>query len=283
MRLRQALAIVLVALLLNACTLVELAYNNAPLYLESRIDDAFELNSEQQQALSKAMEAFFEWHRREELPRYAREFEKAAAQVEDGLTPEEVLNLINRARGELGLLAAGAGKHMGNLLTQIQPEQLIYYDQAYKERIEDDLALLEASEKDRQWERAELHLKRYEDWFGEFGVKQYEQARERFMGLPDFHPQWMARRMARHESFLALMRTQPGEQEIKNWIQAWLVDRSAGVNPQYEQGRTIYWQKFAEVVAQIDKTITPEQREHAVERMRDYAAAFRRLAAESAS
>ena len=65
------------SLILAGCGMIDLAYNNAPSIVSSKIDDAFDLDARQNTQLDSRLDQFFVWHREEELIRYQQLLDQA--------------------------------------------------------------------------------------------------------------------------------------------------------------------------------------------------------------
>ncbi|MEM9621878.1 MAG: DUF6279 family lipoprotein [Pseudomonadota bacterium] len=81
--------------LLPACSL-KMMYNNADRFIRWQINDYVDLNPEQRTFLNTQISATLEWHRQNHLPLYSAYFLNLSAQVEDGLTPNKIRQLIDQ-------------------------------------------------------------------------------------------------------------------------------------------------------------------------------------------
>ncbi len=272
MRAPQRLLLPLIcALGLGGCSLVELAYDNAPGFVAGRFDDAFDVNKSQRQQLEERLETFFAWHRENELVRYEQMLRQAAMRAEDGIEAGDTLWLVDEVRaawrhGVARLLDEVAG--LGATLTPAQLERLEEYFEEYSEDYAD---YLEMSEQQRAIHRAQRRLKRLERVFG--GFDDYLEARilARLEQLPDLWGPWLEFRQARFAAQLAALRQHDDAEALKRALhQIWLSPDSDHAR-RFEPRRAAYWREFAAALEEIDGWLRPHHRRRAIERLRDYA------------
>lgn len=267
--------LVLIGLLnLAACSVVEFAYNNVALYVEGEVDSALDLSSSQQALLSTELERLLKWHRAQELPAYAETFRSAADRLDDGLQASDVLLFVDDVQVAARRFAGEGIDRAAPLLADLSEKQLQNYDAAFQERIEDDLELSGMTPGDRRRALAEKHVGRFEEWFGEFEVEQYDKAMVILKRLPDFHDQWVRFRQVRHKAFLELLASKPGADAIRQRLRAWFVERRDLYTPAFERDRQAFWQAYAASAEQIDALMTDSQRQRAARRLRSYAESF---------
>ncbi|MDN3920159.1 DUF6279 family lipoprotein [Roseateles violae] len=96
--LKRTVLILLAALLLQACSAVRLAYNNADSLLYWRLDNYLDFSSEQAPRVRAELRQYQQWHRREQLPRYAETLRRIAPQLQGPLAPEQACALTEQIR-----------------------------------------------------------------------------------------------------------------------------------------------------------------------------------------
>lgn len=80
--------ILLVCLFLQSCS-INLAYNYADWWLAWKIGDFVTLNSEQKDKFNNDVDAFFDWHRKNELPHYIEKLQLAKSAINNN-QPEKI-------------------------------------------------------------------------------------------------------------------------------------------------------------------------------------------------
>ena len=87
---RRWLLVLAAAAALAGCgTVMRVVYNNGDFALRVMANEYFDTSGDQSEILKAQLARFHEWHRREELPAYARVFQGAAERAARGLTPED--------------------------------------------------------------------------------------------------------------------------------------------------------------------------------------------------
>jgi hypothetical protein len=82
----KLIVIFLLAISIVSCSLVKIAYNNAPEAIHWWLDDYFDFTESQNKKLKPALHALHDWHRQTQLPLYVQMLEK----IQDHLSKEEI-------------------------------------------------------------------------------------------------------------------------------------------------------------------------------------------------
>ena len=89
LRMLTVLAGLLAALLLAACSVGRLAYNNASPVVTYMVDDYFDLSGDQENFVRQRFGRLQDWHRASELPAYERDLRDAIARTQRPLTIDD--------------------------------------------------------------------------------------------------------------------------------------------------------------------------------------------------
>ncbi|MEM7206387.1 MAG: DUF6279 family lipoprotein [Pseudomonadota bacterium] len=267
------------ALLLAACSSTSLIYNNASWFIESQIDDYFSLNNDQEESLGQALDEFFQWHRTRELPGYADALERLSVDLSDGLERSELQAFfidINDAR--LRLVEQVAQPASAFLVT-VGESQLEQFDAEFQEQIDERAKELERSPDESAEARFEGFLDQLEGWFGEFNDSQKARIREISDAWPDRSDYWLEVRRQRHKQFMQLMRADPTETEIAQYIRDRFIHRRFSTDQELatiERSRA----EWIDALLEVDSLLTSLQRRRAISEMQDYRDDFRELSQE---
>ncbi|RTL30917.1 MAG: hypothetical protein EKK47_09710 [Burkholderiales bacterium] len=173
--LRPLLRIMLSGLLLvlAACSVVRTVYNQAPNLAYWQLNRAFHLDDEQADQVKHNLYAFFQWHRRTELPVYARLLNRAALEAQGPITPE--LACERRAEFEkVGRRSIDKAVPMlAELLRSLKPEQvqnLRNFIDDLNEDFRDDFLDGDKADRDEAW--GKYALKWAEFFYGKFSKAQ---------------------------------------------------------------------------------------------------------------
>ena len=85
-------------------------------------------------------------------------------------------------------------------------------------------------------------------------------------------------RVRRQREFLQLMAQRGDPRQFTEKLRHWLLNWEEGRAPQYDLLFKEWERKQADIYAAVDRTLTPQQRAHAVSRLQDFIDDFTRLA-----
>lgn len=271
------------SLILAGCSMIDIAYNNAPTLVSSEIDDAFDLDSLQNNQLDSRLEQFFVWHREEELIRYQQLLDQAALAAADGITAAEFMSLNRDIRLAWRRSLEKAIDSFGDLAVTLTPQQIENYQQYHRESFSEFNDYLEKSAQQREIFRVSRTYDRLEDWYGDFDEFQEDKIILRLQQVPDIYEPWLRYREARQQAFISVLNraatTGIGQAELRTA----LLDPSTEYALAYEPLRQSYWQAFAIALEDINRWLTREQRQRAVNKLRKYAQVAARLGGQDAA
>ncbi|HZM33372.1 MAG TPA: DUF6279 family lipoprotein [Burkholderiales bacterium] len=266
----------LLVLLLGACSMVRLAYDNADSYLRWRLASYLDVHGEASDELDAAIERFLGWHRARALPQYARLAEDAASRVARGVSPEDLLwgydSLVAQARESL---RAGAAE-LAPLLKRLDAAQIAHIEARFAEdnrRFERDF--LRGSEAERRERRARRIVERLEVWVGTLSQAQKERVRMYSASTP-LLAEMRGRENRRLQAALLEQLRVPAalEQRLPELAAHWDRQRDPAYAAALADGRG---QLFA-LLLDLERSLEPRQRARAVAELRRYAGEFERLA-----
>jgi hypothetical protein len=269
------------SLIMAGCSMIDLAYNNAPSFVSSEIDDAFDLDPLQNTQLDSRLEQFFEWHRNEELLRYQQLLDQAALATADGITAAEFMALNKEVRLAWRRSLEKAIDSFGDLAITLTPQQIENYQQYHQESFSEFKDYLEKSEQQREIFRVGRNFDRLEDWYGNFDEFQESKIMLRLRQVPDIYEPWLRYREGRQQAFISVLNKAATTGISQAELKAALLDPSTEYSLTYEPLRQSYWQAFAAALEDINRWLTTAQKRRAATRLRDYAQVAARLGNQS--
>jgi len=272
-RFQQFFFAVSLLLWLSGCSVADMAYNNAPNFVASEIEDAFDLSDAQSDQLDSRLEQFFIWHRREELNRYRDFLDRAALDAADGLTAAEFLGLRNDI-GDAWKRSVEKGiDSLGDIFASLTPQQIEQYQQYHRDASEEYEDYLEKSLQQREIDRIERAFDNLEDWFGELDYMLEQKVSERMRRVPDILGPWIRYREQRHQALVSAMKQGLTRQQLKTIM----LDPSTDFARAFAPARDAYWQEYAAAVEDISSWLSKRQRQRAVSRLQRFARLVERL------
>jgi hypothetical protein len=269
-----------VALLLGSCSLVDIAYNNAPYLVGSEFEDAFDLSETQLAQLDSRLEQFFAWHREEELAQYRQFLDRAALATADGITETEFLELHNDVMAARDRLLEKAIDSLGDLAVSLTPQQIESFKGYFMESSEELRDYLEKSEQQRETYRLDRNLDRLEDWFGNFDSSLEQKITARLIEVPDIYPSWFEFREKRHQALVKALRDSAGKGIDPQRLKKIMIDPDTDYARAFEPVRQAYWQGYAAALADISSWLSDKQRQRAVTRLQKYASIIDQLSSQ---
>ncbi len=266
------------ACVLASCTVVRVAYESADEYLHYRANQYLDLDAKGSQELEERIAEFFAWHRKNALPHYARLSDEAAKRVSTGLAAEDIAwgydTLLAHARQSLRVGA----ERIAPLLDRLTPRQIAHMEKRFAE---DNRKFakehLKGTEAERRKRRAKRVEQRLEDWVGRLSQEQRQKV-QRFAERVPLYDELRERDRKRMQAeFLDMVRRREAERRLPDWVAHW----ERGRDPAHVAASERFRKEYGELLLELDRTLSPEQRARAEANLRRYAEDFRILARRS--
>jgi hypothetical protein len=260
---------------LQGCSVTRTAYNNADVFLGWQANHYFDLEGEQVEELERRLDIYHAWHRKQALPQYARIGQEAAVRVQRGLKREDVDWGYDVVQAQIReALGQAAGEATG-LLDRLSPAQISHLEQ----RLAEDnrkfaKERMQGTMEQRHQRRVKRNTERLEEWFGSLTEAQTERVR-RYSERAPYSAELQDRdRKRRQAEFVAMLRARETGTRLKPWVQNW----EAGRAPEYAAAVRATRAEYAELLLDLDRTASSEQRELVAARLKRFAALFDSLA-----
>lgn len=248
---------------------VEWTYDRSPWLLEQRIGQYVDLTSTQEDSLEPILDRVHDWHRAQELPSYARMLERVADRVEAGVTEADVHLFLEEARQHLASTSTrlvSALDPVTRTLTPVQAGQISTRFSKENERFQRDLLRPDAGAAIRErTERVKDHLER---WTGPLNDTQEALIADLNRRTAAFPSVRLAERKKLQRAFVDSV-TRGSDGPLRSAaLLALLSAPSTSPDAAYRSALSAYDREFARTLAQLSSTLTPRQRQTAVERLR---------------
>lgn len=270
---------------LGGCSAVKLGYNNLPELAWWWLDGYADFNDAQRVPVKEELTRLHQWHRANELPRYAQLLGQMEQMASADLTAEQVCRLAEEGRTRFLALAGQSEGALVALAPTLTPEQLRHMAQRFernaREFRKDWVDVTPSERRDRHFKQ---FLERMEDTYGRLDDPQRAVLRQR-IETSRFDPsQVLSEMQRRHADTLQTLRDlrtpglPPAEARLK--VKA-LVDRAQSPP---EAGARRYREQVTEdncaLIAAVHNVTTPAQRQNAARRLRAYQRDLSELAAQ---
>ncbi len=166
-RIIAALLLALFLLTLQGCSAARLGYSQAADLLYWWIDGHFDANSVQTPRLRDELAALHQWHRANELPKYASLLQKTQQSVGGDVTAAQVCALYGDIRGLMDNLAARALGPAADLALTLTASQLEHLQHKFdKNNNEFARNFTRGNETERKERRLKTAIERAESFYG---------------------------------------------------------------------------------------------------------------------
>ncbi|MBI2731857.1 MAG: hypothetical protein HYX44_00635 [Aquabacterium sp.] len=270
------------ALMLVACSLVQTVYNQAANLAYLQFNRAFHLDDDQADRLKRQLQAYLDWHRRDELPTYVRLMGAAAHDAKGPVTAG--LACERRVAIEAALRRAldRGVPMMAELLRTLQPEQLaqlLTYIDERNARFARDYLQSDQSERDEALGR--FATKWAEVFYGSLSEAQRQKLVRAVLAGPlsaqDVHAEVRRTQAAFVRIARRAVQERPPQDEIEAALRT-LVAQLFDPPTEARQAQLDKWRDAGcRLVATTHDSATPVQRSHASDTLRDWAEDLRIL------
>ena len=263
---------------LSGCSSMRLAYDNADTYLLWRAGSYFDLHGAAGDAFEERIDAFFDWHRANALPHYARLSEEAAKRLSDGLSPDDLVWGYDALMAQARVSLRTAATQIAPLLDRMSPKQIGHLE---RRLAEDNRKFakenLKGSEAERRARRANQMKNRLEDWVGRLTQAQVERVKLYAARAPltdEFRDRDRRRLQA---EVLGMVRKREAGKRLPELAANW----QKGRDPAFVTANEAWRRELYALLLDIDRSLSPVQRAKAVANFRRYAEDFAVLASQA--
>jgi len=274
--------VLLLLVLLQACSALQVGYRQAPNLGYWWLDSQFNLSSEQSEPVRAALQQLQRWHREQELPRYGELLTQLHSLSTREVEAAQVCQVWTQVNDSLQRLASQSVRQLAPLALQLQPRQLRHLARHWDKANADwNKEWLEGSANERLARRLDKAASRYGDFYGSLSDKQMALLRAQLQASA-WSPQWGQQdRLRRQQLLMATLQSlqAPGttvaqaETALMAVWQQWLT-------PLAEADRRVQQalvQQVCQNLAELHNSTSTEQRQRAARKLRAYDRDLREL------
>ena len=260
------------ALALAGCSATRIAYDNAGTVIRFMASSYLDLDSAQSEVLKPRVARFHQWHRTNELPVYAALLRSASSRAANGITAEDVSWGLGNLRARYRRLAAKAVEDAAPVLATLRPAQLAVLERKFAENNEKYAKeFLPDDEKKRLRAQGKRMLERLRDFAGDLTPEQ-EARIGRFVAAHERHVALRFEdRQRLQREFVALLKQHREPQELGGELAEMFTQPEARRSEEFLREDQRWNEDFAQLIVELDRSLSPVQRAHVVRRLSDYA------------
>ena len=276
-------------LLLSGCGVaLRLGYNQGPSLAFRWLDGYAEFDDAQSLRVRGALDEWFAWHRRTQLPDYVELLARARAELPGPATAERMCAWSGDLRARFDTAIEHALPAMAEVVPTLSAQQIASIEKRYATKNEEYRGeFLQRDPARRGKAQTEREIERAEDFYGRLDA-----AQRAFVAKATAESPWdgemaYAERLRRQNDLLTVVRrlsaTRAAPAEAETEIRAWLKRAVRSPNETYWRYSTRLVEYNCVYAADLHNLTTPEQRQKAVKKIKGYEDELRALAGDNAS
>ncbi len=271
-------------LALSGCSLVVSGYNNAPkLYMFLWLNPHLDLNAAQEKQAMADLQQVLEWHRREQLPLYAKWLSQSQQLAPDDVSADQVCALIDEAADSLEPLLTQFEEPTARLGLSLSPKQLQVLRKKYTEDLKDYRKewKLDSSKQAQLEVQTDKGQENAERFYGRLSPAQKKLLTQLAQNSGFEGERSYAERVRLQQDNLAMheriVQNRPAPEEARAMVREWLQSVLHTPDPAYAAYLKKRKRTNCEASAQLHNTTTAEQRARAVKVLKGYEDDVRKL------
>lgn len=267
--------------LLPGCSVLRLTYNQADTILAWMADDYFDFDSAQKQDFNTRINRLLRWHRQEQLPGYANFLAEIRQRGQRTFTREDAYWMVDGGKDRFRTIARHGAHDAAELLATLTAENIRALEKQF-ESVNQKFVReykLNGTPDDRKRARLERTLKQVREWAGAITPAQEERIALLNDAIPSADALRHQDRQRRQKEFLALLQLRHNKTAFAPQLQAWLTDWEKGRTPEFDKAQTDAYEKRVALYIEVERMLTPQQREHVLHKLQGYSDDINALAA----
>ncbi|WP_054885710.1 DUF6279 family lipoprotein [Pseudomonas sp. NBRC 111130] len=268
-RLCKALLIAIAcAVVLAACSRIDLAYRNLDHLVPWSLGDYLAMNREQKALLDERLKEHLAWHCKTQLPGYLDWLDRVRDMVaRDQVTDQALQQRTGEARQAIGRVAEAITPSATELLRGMSDKQVAEMQQAFNDDIRERQKEYVDTPLPRQIaRRSERMEKRLNNWFGELNPAQHQRVQAWSQALGDQNRQWIANRQHWQQQLMLAM-NQRNDASFAPRLATLLQRKESLWTPEYRAAYQNTEQQARSLLVDLMHLSTPAQRQYLQERL----------------
>lgn len=266
------LALALALTLLSGCSTLRIGYNQADTLLAWMADDYFDLDHPQKQEFNKRIDRLLKWHREDQLPDYARFLTEIKQRGQRQFTRDDAQWMVDGTKARFRAVAQHGANDAADMLAAMTPENVLTLQKKF-DKVNEKFVReykIKGSTDERKRARLQRTLKQLRDWAGSLTPAQEERIAALNNAIPSTDALRHQDRQRRQKEFLSLLELRHDKKEFAPRLRAWLTDWEKGRSPEFAKTQAEAYEKRVALYLEVERMLTPQQREHALHKLQDY-------------
>ncbi len=238
-------------------------YDQVDYLLRYRIDQYFDITSQQKDFITGQLEKHLVWHRYEGVPVHVTFLTETQNRLADGVTRADIFWFFSQYREQLWLIVDRLSADSVLFLTQLQSDQIDYFSVQLQEQNEEHEERLAMSREERLEARAEKTLEFLEEWLGDISDSQEAEVRRMSLAMPDRFEPWYRKKVQRQQLFIDQLRKKKSKEDLRKTLLLMML-------PQKRDADDPSLGPMIEMILSIDRMATVDQRQHVIDKLQTW-------------
>ncbi len=279
-KLKNILVILLASFMLGGCA-VRVAYHFLDIAMLWSLDDYIDFEGSQRAEAKSAIKQFHQWHRYNELPVYAENFEALANDLEAPVTAGTMRQYSEKILAGWETIMAELAAPSASILSQLNDQQVQELVDTMAEEEQDDLDdYQQETEEDVLEERYEFMEKAATKLAGKLNNEQRTVIKTWAASLHDMGQMSIDHRSKWRQRFAEVLQDRADAATLEQELLILYTQPKRFWSESYQQSMDYNEQLSLQLLADLSNSMTDKQRKHATKRLRTYAGDFRALSKE---
>ncbi|WP_337153748.1 DUF6279 family lipoprotein [Pseudomonas protegens] len=260
--------LLIISLLLGACSRVGLAYRNLDVIIPWNLNDYLDMNSEQKSWFNQRLQQHLSWHCTTQLPGYLDWLDRLQLMVQNNQVSDQGLQERTReAKQAIAETAQQITPSAVELLQGLNDQQVKEMNSAFaKDLQEHQVQYLKPPLAQQIEQRSQRMSKRLNAWLGPLSPSQQQRVEQWSSSLGEQNQQWIANRAHWQAQFSAAVE-QRQNSDFPQRIEQLLVHRESLWTPDYRQAYAHTEQAARSLLVDLMAQSTPAQRQRLLKKI----------------
>jgi hypothetical protein len=282
-RLSRLLTGLLLMSLLSACSLIATGYAHLDDYSFWKLKAYVDMTDAQSDLAKTAMDRLHAWHRRDELPQYARWLGSIDQRLTASADPAVFQAIVDGAKQRVQHLALKAVPDIAVFISTLKPDQLGRINERFAHNNEEfKREFLQRPADTVQRKRADRWLERVQYWTGPLDREQKELVRAWLTNRQVNDNLWLDEKIARQQEFMAIIKhavnDKPARVELEKQLQGYFGRQDYSRDAARQAYFVNQEQRLVEMLINIWKICTPEQQQHMHRKIQEWIGDLQQIA-----
>ncbi|APC20577.1 DUF6279 family lipoprotein [Pseudomonas protegens] len=260
--------LLIISLMLGACSRVGLAYRNLDVIIPWNLNDYLDMNSEQKSWFNQRLQQHLSWHCTTQLPGYLDWLDRLQLMVQNNQVSDQGLQERTReAKQAIAETAQQITPSAVELLQGLNDQQVKEMNSAFaKDLQEHQEQYLKPPLAQQIEQRSQRMSKRLNAWLGSLSPSQQQRVEQWSSSLGEQNQQWIANRAHWQAQFSAAVE-QRQNSDFPQRIEQLLVHRESVWTPDYRQAYAHTEQAARSLLVDLMAQSTPAQRQRLLKKI----------------